>query len=91
MIRPHDARTDRANGTPAVDAARRTLLEELRRSGPVPPGEIPGRWPLTRHHMRLVLAELIRDGLVASERGDGGRLPRLSLTPSGQDALGDGG
>lgn len=82
--------SSRRSATRAVEAARRMLLEQIDRAGPVAPARIRAGWPLTGHHVRIVLNDLIRDGLVASDRGGRGRVPRVSLTRAGHEALRNG-
>lgn len=71
---------------PAVHAARRAVLDHLRRSGPGETAEIPGRWPLTRHHLRLVVDGLVADGLVARIPLPASHRSLLALTATGRAA-----
>lgn len=72
--------------SPALDAAGRQLLEQVARTGPLPPGELPRRWPMTRHLSRLLVRALAREGLVEHTRENGGP-PRLALTEAGKAVL----
>ena len=86
MIRP-------ANTAPAraLEEARRAILDHVAREGPVPVAELPSAWPLTRHHARLVVRDLSRDGLLAFARRIEDRAPVLVLTETGRRAMGAAG
>jgi DNA-binding MarR family transcriptional regulator len=68
----------------ALEAARRQVLEQIDRTGPIPVQELPRGWPLTRHHVRMVVRDLARDGLVVTARDPGAWMPVLTLTPAGR-------
>ena len=72
---------------PALRAARWTVLRHLRRAGPVSTAGLPARWPLTRHHLRMVVDGLVDDGLVARAPAGHARVPVLALTSAGVEAL----
>ncbi len=78
------ARTDAA---PALESANREVLAQLSRRGPVPVAALAGRWPVTRHHVRLVVSGLTREGLVSVVHRPPSRQPLVSLTPRGRAAL----
>lgn len=83
MIRP--TMTPRAR---ALETARRQVLEQVARRGTVPLAELATGWPHTRHHARLVVRDLSRDGLVAFARRLEDRAPVLALTDDGRRTLG---
>lgn len=83
MIRPSVTPQARA-----LETARRQVLEEVARHGTVALSELPAGWPHTRHHVRLVVQDLSRDGMVAFARRIGDRAPVLALTDDGRRALG---
>lgn len=83
MIRPLD--TQQAG---ALEAARRRILEHVARNGAVPVADLPARWPLTRHHARLVARDLALDGLVSLANRIEDRTPVLTLTDTGRRTLG---
>ena len=70
----------------ADDEIRRGILEHVERNGPSPLSSLPRRWPLTGFHLRLVAAQLAREGLVTVTR-DGGAPPHLGLTEAGRALL----
>lgn len=60
-------------------AERRRLLRELEERGPQPLGAVPRVWPVTTHHVRMLLRELEHDRLVERVRSaDGAYLYRLT-------------
>jgi DNA-binding MarR family transcriptional regulator len=83
MIRPNVTRQ-----AWAVETARRQVLAQVARRGPVPLAELATAWPHTRHQTRLVVRDLSRDGLVAFARRLEDRAPVLALTADGRRALG---
>lgn len=83
MIRPATTAPARA-----LEEARRAILDHLAHQGPVPLAELPSAWPLTRHHTRLVVRDLSRDGLLAFARRIEDRAPVLVLTDTGRRATG---
>lgn len=80
-------RTARTKPARALEEARRRVLEEVDRAGGLPIQELPRGWPLTRHHVRMLVRDLARDGLLTTTRDPGTRLPRVSLTPAGRRAI----
>lgn len=73
----------------ALEAVRRSILGHVARTGPVPVSSLPVRWPLTRHHVRLVVRDLSRDGLVSFARRIDDRAPVLALTDEGRRLAGE--
>ena len=71
----------------ALEDTRREILERVDSEGPVPVATLPVAWPLTRHHLRLVVRDLARDGLAVYTRPPGSTRPLLSVTPAGRSAL----
>lgn len=80
-------KTARTEPARALEAARRQVLEQVARASAVPVQELPRGWPLTRHHVRMLVQDLSREGLLTSVREPGATLPRVSLTPAGHRAL----
>ena len=78
-------RTARSAPARALEQARHRILEHVDRAAPVQ--EMPVGWPMTRHHVRMVVRDLSREGLVSLRRAPGSRLPVLTLTPAGRHAL----
>jgi DNA-binding MarR family transcriptional regulator len=76
-----------ASSTAPVERARRKVLDYVARQGPVPPTAMPGHWPATRHHARLVVGDLTREGLVRVVHRPPAKRPLLSLTTRGRAAL----
>lgn len=82
MIKPHDTRE-----AGALETARRRILEHVARNGAVPLTDLPSRWPLTRHHVRLVARDLALDGMVSMATRLGDRAPVLAITDTGRRTL----
>lgn len=89
--RPHDARSDGAEGheSPEDDEVvwkalahrlRRGLLDELR-DGPLPTGELAGRFTVSRHVVMQHLQVLREADLVRTERHGRVRLNYLNPVP----------
>lgn len=83
MIKPSDSPRARA-----VHEARHRVLAHLATNGPITVPEIPRRWPLTGHHIRLIVRDLSREGLLAVEPD--GAVPLIVLTRAGREAAGAG-
>ena len=77
MIRPADADT-------AAARLFSTVLDHIHRYGPSAPSELPARWPLTRHHLRLAVRRLVHEGMVERVRGSPGTPSRIALTDAGR-------
>lgn len=73
--------------SPPLERARRYILEYVARQGPVPPSAMPRRWPATRHHARLVVGDLTREGLMTVVHRPPAQRPLLSLTARGRVEL----
>ena len=76
-------------GPTSLESAGRAVLEHVGSEGPLPAAMVPHRWPVTGHHLRLVVADLTRQGLLRAVRRPPARQPLVSLTPRGIAALDD--
>lgn len=66
----------------------RAVLRTLQRHGPRPVRELPHRWPLTRQHLRFLVAELVDRGLARVQPAPGpGREPGVAITARGRALL----
>jgi DNA-binding MarR family transcriptional regulator len=67
----------------ALETVGRSILDFVGREGPVALGDLPARWPLTRHHVRRVVSRLADEGLLAVAPPAAG-VTVLSLTSRGR-------
>lgn len=78
---------------PAPDSAgervRHAILAHLHRFGPSAVSELPGRWPVTRHHVRLAVRQLTRDGFVRLVREAPHGPARVTMTEAGRARVSD--
>ena len=85
MIKPVTTVPGNGAGS-AIDGLKDRILARVTAEAPLPLSALDARWPVTRHHVRLVVLELSRDGLVSFARSDENGMPLLCITGAGRAA-----